>query len=700
MSATDTTPQQRAEPNENAELSFEALPLSDELRRALRDMRYEQPTPVQVAVWESTTSGRDVVVQARTGTGKTAAFGMPLIDKLVRRSKKRAQALILCPTRELALQVSRELEELSAHREVSIIAVYGGAPMGRQIDAIAAGAQIVVGTPGRVLDHLRRGTLESSAMRALVLDEADEMLSMGFERELSAIIEHLPTNRQTMLFSATVPPDIERMARTRLREPEFIILSGDHVGALEVDHFVYWVPEDKPSALLQVIEVEDPESAIVFCNTKEQTERIAARLKREGFDADWLNGDLPQSEREKVMRATRERRLRFLVATDVAARGIDISHLTHVINCDFPKDAEAYVHRTGRTGRAGNTGVALSLATPQDIGALYILRLTYKIRPLERQLPSARDQRTRREADIVSSLAETFAQRGQSAEHLALAQRLLTHDDAEAILAGMLGEHLGARPELPEVAQSRRRARKPAMSSKKPPRPASRRRQASAAPTVLEEPTASPAVEPTASPAVEPTAEAPTPAVEPPAPAPKPKKRSASRTKTAPSVDVSQDGLTRSAPSADAAAADPAAADPASAPEPAPAAAPTATKSSRAKTRPDAKGKKAGSEQQQAAAARSTEVDPIAVAAPADHLELVELHLSLGRSDGARVRLIRSILADGGVHAEHVKRIRIRERYCFVEVETSVVEVALEALNEATIEDRSLSATVSTRSRA
>src|SRR5262249_44841831 len=196
-------------------------------------------------------------------------------------------------------------------------------------------------------------------VRMLVLDEADEMLSMGFEREVTAILDELPKERQTLLFSATLPPDIERMAK-KLRAPEFLTLSGDHVGALEIEHFVYMVASDKIGALGRVIDVENPESAVIFCNTKDETERVAQALARAGYDADWLNGDLPQESREKVMSATREGRLRFLVATDVAARGIDISHLTHVINYDFPQDAEAYVHRTGRTGPPGRTGTAIS----------------------------------------------------------------------------------------------------------------------------------------------------------------------------------------------------------------------------------------------------------------------------------------------------------------------------------------------------
>ena len=247
----------------------------------------------------------------------------------------------------------------------------------------------------------------------------------------------------------------------KLRNPELITLSGDHIGALEIAHFVYLVASDKAGALVRIIEVENPESAIIFCNTRDETERVAQILSRQGFDADWLNGDLPQESREKVMAATREGRLRFLVATDVAARGIDISHLTHVINYDFPQDAESYVHRTGRTGRAGRTGTAISLILPQDIGGLYLLRLTFKIRPLEKQIPSDGELKTRAQANLVAMLAEAFGSRSVHADNLLLARRLLTHEARDVIVAGLLRDHLGARPTASDNASAARRASHP-----------------------------------------------------------------------------------------------------------------------------------------------------------------------------------------------------------------------------------------------
>jgi ATP-dependent RNA helicase DeaD len=451
----------------STEPTFDVLPLGAEVRRAIDEMGYRHPTPVQVAVFEPAAEGRSLVVQARTGTGKTAAFGLPIVDRLVRPSLKTVQALALCPTRELALQVSREIEQIGKYRGSKVVAIYGGASMSKQVEALEAGAQIVVGTPGRVLDHLRQKTLDPSGVRVLVLDEADEMLSMGFARELHAILETLPKNRQGLFFSATIPPDIERLAHAQLKNPEIVTLSSDQVGALQIAHYVYVMRQvDKRDQLMRILEVEDPESAVIFCNTRDETQRVAEVLKAKGFDADWLNGDLPQNDRERVMAATREGRLRFLVATDVAARGIDISHLTHVINHDFPETAEQYVHRTGRTGRAGRTGTAISIIGPKDIGNLYLLRLTYRIRPIEKQLPSAGELKTRAEMDVLQLFVDAFTGRPAHTDDLSLARRLLTHEDAERIMAGLLRDHLGARVgDAPTEAAEARRARNP------PPQP-------------------------------------------------------------------------------------------------------------------------------------------------------------------------------------------------------------------------------------
>ncbi len=453
-------------------VTFDALPLTSDVRKAIDDLGYTHPTPVQRAVFELAARGRDLVVQARTGTGKTAAFGLPLVDSIVKTNKPGVQAMVLCPTRELALQITRELLAIAKHRGTKVVAVYGGAPMGKQIEQLQDGAQILVGTPGRVLDHLRRGTLDTKACKAFVLDESDEMLSMGFLPQISEIWSYLPEQRQVLLFSATLPPDVKRVAETRLKNPEYVTLSGDGVGALSIQHFVYMTMTDKLAELIAIIEAENPESAIIFSNTRDDTKRVAAGLQAQGYSADWLNADLSQNEREAVMAATRKGELRFLVATDVAARGIDISHLTHVINFDLPESAESYVHRTGRTGRAGRTGTAISLIAPNNIGALYLLRLTYKIRPIERHLPSARERKTRAEADIVQMFVQAAQSRSIHSEDLALARRLMSHESAERVIATLLRDHLGARPDAAEEATAARRAKAPAPAPAPSPAPA------------------------------------------------------------------------------------------------------------------------------------------------------------------------------------------------------------------------------------
>ncbi len=440
--------------------SFESMGLSEQLMSAVQEMGWVSPTLVQSECFSKALSGSDLIVQSRTGTGKTGAFGMPLVDGLI-DPRPGVQALVLAPTRELALQSAREIGRLAAHKEIRTTAVYGGAPMERQVRELAQGAQIVSGTPGRVLDHLRRGTLDPAGLRVLVLDEADEMLSMGFAKELNAILELLPTERQTLLFSATVDGPVQRVGERHMREPVLVELSGDAVGALTVTHYVYMVSgKGRTNDLVRVLEIENPESAIVFCNTKVETEQVAQQLKAAGYQADWLNGDLPQKAREEKMAATRAGRLRFLVATDVAARGIDISHLTHVVNYSLPEHLEQYIHRTGRTGRAGRTGTALTLVAPKELGTLYLLRLQYKIFPIERTLPSDTEAQTRKELDRIEFI-RSAATRPTDIDR-AVARRLLTHPEAEGLLAGLMGMFFGPRGEtVDEEAAAGRREQAP-----------------------------------------------------------------------------------------------------------------------------------------------------------------------------------------------------------------------------------------------
>ena len=446
-------------PEEEGAQTFADLGIHDDVLEAIEELGWETPTPVQRDAYPLAMAGRDIIVQSRTGTGKTGAFGLPLVDGLLKDGGNE-QALVLAPTRELALQSAREIAKLGARRGIDTVAVYGGASMEQQIRALEKGARVISGTPGRVLDHLKRGTMKASQLRVLVLDEADEMLSMGFAKELHAIIERLPKERQTLLFSATVDRAVKRVAEKYMTDPHFLGLSGDHVGALGVEHFVYMVSGvGRVANLITVLETEDPESALIFCNTKAETEEVSAALQRAGFNAEWLNGDRPQREREEVLGRVRREEVRFLVATDVAARGIDVSHLTHVINFSLPSNVEQYVHRTGRTGRAGRTGTAITLVGPTELGILYYLRLQYRIFPVERTLPSEGEQRTRQEADRIA-LIEAAYPKAPSEQELALVRRFMTHTNAEGMLAGLLGAFFGTEGEtedIDKVAASRRR---------------------------------------------------------------------------------------------------------------------------------------------------------------------------------------------------------------------------------------------------
>ncbi len=432
--------------------TFDEMGLRPEVKQALTEMGFVDPMPVQKTVWHPMMAGRDIMVQSRTGSGKTAAFAIPMAQGLVKVDGG-VQALALAPTRELALQVAKECEKITQYVGLSVVPIYGGAPMPKQVDALKAGAQIVAGTPGRVLDHLRRGTLRLDGLKILVLDECDEMLSMGFLEEITEIIKRCPSDRQTVLFSATIPDDIERIGSRYMRAPEKFALSADFVGVHEIHHVYYLVSGmGRTRDLVRVLESEKPESAIIFCNTREDTTRVSEFLRKSGYDAEAISSDLTQKDRERVMTRMKEKNLKFLVATDIAARGIDISDLGHVINYTFPESAEVYVHRTGRTGRAGKSGVAISLVSPRELGNFYMLKLTYKIRPEERMLPSEEQVRATRESGKLDELRARLGGEEPAAEWRQLARRLSAAEDGERLVARLLEEQLRPRVTSAPVA--------------------------------------------------------------------------------------------------------------------------------------------------------------------------------------------------------------------------------------------------------
>jgi ATP-dependent RNA helicase DeaD len=418
--------------------SFAELGLHADVLRAVEEMGFTEPMPVQATTLPLITAGHDLMVQSRTGSGKTAAFGIPFANGIVDPAEKVVQAVVLMPTRELALQVASELARICTHRQLSVVPIYGGAPMGRQVEQLRDGGQIVCGTPGRVLDHLRRGTLRLDKVRCAVLDECDEMLSMGFQEDIEAILERTPTERQTLLFSATVPEGIQRLSRRFLRSPQFLKLSADFVGVHEIKHLYYSIPGvQREQELLRILAFEEPKSAIIFCNTREETGRVAEFLRGHSYDAEAISSDLSQSDRERVLAKMRAGGIKFLVATDVAARGIDIEKLDFVFNYTFPESPEVYIHRTGRTGRAGRQGTAVSLIGPTEVGSFYYLKLLYKIKPEERALPSEAEIRSHREGERVLVLRRAL-EGEPGAEWRSLARRLTTATDGERLVGLLL----------------------------------------------------------------------------------------------------------------------------------------------------------------------------------------------------------------------------------------------------------------------
>lgn len=377
---------------------------SQELQAAVSRRGWKELMPVQAGVSPYLLANRDVIVQSRTGSGKTAAFLLPLCERL-KNAPKGCQALILVPTRELAQQVYNEFQLLTTEMQISAVAVYGGTSYRPQLEAFKNGVNLIIGTPGRLLDHLIKGTLNLKTLRYLVFDEADEMLSMGFYRDMVRIGEFLPTRRCAAMFSATMPDSVKRLAVQFLHNPDFLTFSGDGVHVSEMDHIFYVVdPMQKDRALMRIIELEDPDNAIIFCNTRNEVEYVAAILKRFGYDADQISGDLSQNARELVMAKLKQKTLRFLVATDIAARGIDISNLEYVFIYDMHKDTDQYIHRAGRTARAGNRGVAISLVNQIEAVDLKKFAKRAGISLEERPLPTEEHVRQRLSEKLAAHL--------------------------------------------------------------------------------------------------------------------------------------------------------------------------------------------------------------------------------------------------------------------------------------------------------
>ncbi|MBW1637997.1 DEAD/DEAH box helicase [Microbacterium resistens] len=391
---------------------FDALGITGPVLKAIRDLGYETPSPIQQATIPTLLSGRDVVGMAQTGTGKTAAFALPILERLD-TSAKTPRALVLAPTRELALQVAEAFESYSAHmRGVHLLPVYGGQGYGVQLSALRRGVNIVVGTPGRIMDHLAKGTLDLSELEYLVLDEADEMLKMGFAEDVEQILAQTPEDKQVALFSATMPAQIRRIAQQYLRDPEEIsVKSKTATNANITQRYLVVSYAQKVDALTRILEVENFDGMIVFVRTKNETETLAEKLRARGYSAAAINGDIPQNLRERTVNQLKDAKLDILVATDVAARGLDVERISHVVNFDIPTDTESYVHRIGRTGRAGRTGDAISFITPRERYLLGHIEKATRQQPTLMTLPTTEDVNSTRLARfddaITAALQET-----------------------------------------------------------------------------------------------------------------------------------------------------------------------------------------------------------------------------------------------------------------------------------------------------
>lgn len=391
---------------------FEELGITGPVLKAIKDLGYETPSPIQAATIPTLLSGRDVVGMAQTGTGKTAAFALPVLERLD-ISQKTPQALVLAPTRELALQVCEAFESYASRMKgVHVLPVYGGQGYGVQLSALRRGVHVVVGTPGRIMDHLAKGTLDLSELQYLVLDEADEMLKMGFAEDVEQILAQTPEEKQVALFSATMPPQIRRLAQQYLRDPEEIsIKSKTATGTNITQRYLVVSYAQKVDALTRILEVENFDGMIVFVRTKNETETLAEKLRARGYSAAAINGDVPQVQRERSVNQLKDGKLDILVATDVAARGLDVERISHVVNFDIPTDTESYVHRIGRTGRAGRKGDAISFITPRERYLLKSIERATRQEPTQMQLPSTEDVNTTRLARfddaITAALGET-----------------------------------------------------------------------------------------------------------------------------------------------------------------------------------------------------------------------------------------------------------------------------------------------------
>jgi ATP-dependent RNA helicase DeaD len=418
--------------------SFYEFGISDKILIALSEMGFEEPTPIQKSAVPPGLHGKDIIGQAQTGTGKTAAYGIPLIELRPAVRSRYPYAIVLAPTRELAVQVSEELNKMGARSGVVSLPVYGGQSIVLQIKSLKKGIDIAVGTPGRVLDHLRRKTLSLKEVKTVVLDEADEMLNMGFIDDIEKILGETPVERQTMLFSATMPKEILRISKNYMENPVHVGVDAREIVVAKINQVFYEVrEEDKIKALTRLLDVEGPILSLVFCHTKKEVDEVAGRLQQMGYHAGAIHGDFTQSHRDEIMRKFKGGDIDILVATDVAARGLDIPDVSHVINFSIPQDPEGYIHRIGRTGRAGKSGIAITLVTPRQYRQLRLIEQSARTLIKKAKLPTVEQVRKAKEEELASGIEDVIKE-GKHTGFYHLAKRLFDKYSPQDVSAAAL----------------------------------------------------------------------------------------------------------------------------------------------------------------------------------------------------------------------------------------------------------------------
>ena len=437
-------------------MKFDELNIDERILRAIEDMGFEETSPIQTQAIPAVCEGIDVVGQAQTGTGKTAAYTIPMLMKIDPQIKK-PQAIVLCPTRELAVQVAEEIRKLAKYMsDIKVLPVYGGQEIVRQIKSLKTGVQIIVGTPGRVMDHMRRKTVRFDNVSMVILDEADEMLDMGFREDMETILTETPEDRQTVMFSATMPKAIMDIARNFQKDARIIKVVRKELTVSNIEQFYYEVrPKNKTEVLCRLIDIYNPRLSVVFCNTKRQVDELISELKGRGYFADGIHGDMKQQQRDRVMDDFRSGKVDILIATDVAARGIDVDDVDMVFNYDIPQDEEYYVHRIGRTGRAGRSGMALSFISGKEVYKLKDIERYCKTKILAKPVPSLDDVKNTKLDNMFDKIRQTIEEGGLTdmvnlVEEHVNQEEYTSMDMAAALLKMLIGDTLDREDEVEE----------------------------------------------------------------------------------------------------------------------------------------------------------------------------------------------------------------------------------------------------------